>query len=198
MIAVPVYNTIVLPGSSFTFQGSFFKELSGVDEAAAGDKVMFLFLKEEKPRADVRPEDIRPIGVSAHVESISDDGNVTVKCEERVTLESIEIDEEGNISVSAAVSLSLQSLMSCWACFSLADRSSMSSSPASSFVTISSNCCNASSYFIFFNLTILPFFILRYFTTDTTVPFLSLVSISSPGWSWLGERRMCPLCRVML
>ena len=102
MIAVPVYNTIVLPGSSFTFQGSFFKELSGVDEAAAGDKVMFLFLKEEKPRADVRPEDIRPIGVSAHVESISDDGNVTVKCEERVTLESIEIDEEGNISVSAA------------------------------------------------------------------------------------------------
>ncbi len=110
MIAVPVYNTIVLPGSSFTFQGSFFKELSGVDEAAAGDKVMFLFLKEEKPRADVRPEDIRPIGVSAHVESISDDGNVTVKCEERVTLESIEIDEEGNISVSAAARADIEDI----------------------------------------------------------------------------------------
>ncbi|MGI6107541.1 MAG: endopeptidase La [Lachnospiraceae bacterium] len=101
MIIVPVYNMVILPGCSLTLQGSYFKELSGVEKPETGEPLMFVFLKGEKPIEDLTADDIQPVAVEAHVDSVSSEGNVTIKTERRMTVTSVEKDEEGGLNVTA-------------------------------------------------------------------------------------------------
>ena len=49
MITIPVYNMIILPNISLTFKKDFFDETSAA-KMREGDKVLFLFQKNEKSR----------------------------------------------------------------------------------------------------------------------------------------------------
>ena len=67
-----------------------------------GEDVLFLVLKEEKDRKDLVPEDFYPIGVSAKIESIDEEGTVRVTAKTRVSLSDIEVTEE---SITAEASI---------------------------------------------------------------------------------------------
>ena len=67
-----------------------------------GENVLFLVLKEEKDRKDLVPEDFYPIGVSAKIESIDEEGTVRVTAKTRVSLSDIEVTEE---SITAEASI---------------------------------------------------------------------------------------------
>ena len=90
MITVPVYNMVILPGITFYFQGSYFKELAGCDPEV-GDEVLFLPLKEEKERKDIEADDFCRVGVSGTVESINEEGSVGIRTVGRITIESVDV-----------------------------------------------------------------------------------------------------------
>ena len=75
MITIPVYNMIILPNISLTFKKDFFDETSA-SKMREGDKVLFLFQKNEKSRKNLTEEDFYPIGLNGVIESVDDDGDV--------------------------------------------------------------------------------------------------------------------------
>ncbi len=97
MRAIPYYDLIVLPGVSFNFQGEYFQEIAG-SEAKAGEELIFAMLHEDKDRSRLAPEDFYPVGVYGVVESVGDDGEVSVNAVKRVDLSGIETGPEGIIS----------------------------------------------------------------------------------------------------
>lgn len=101
MIAVPVYDMLMLPGLTFYFKEEACQEL-GIDEIEKEEQVVFLLQKEEKQREDMTPEDFYPIGVSGIAEAIDDNGDVKIKIEQRVNLDSMEI-TGGEIEISASI-----------------------------------------------------------------------------------------------
>ena len=92
MITIPVYNMIILPNISLTFKKDFFDEES-FQLMHTGDSILFLFQKNEKRRAELTAEDFYPIGLSARIESIDDDNDVTVRTDSRMDISQIEISE---------------------------------------------------------------------------------------------------------
>lgn len=101
MITIPVYDLLVLPGVSFYFKKDMFPARKITPEDI-GENVLFLVLKEEKDRKDLVPEDFYPIGVSAKIESIDEEGTVRVTAKTRVSLSDIEVTEE---SITAEASI---------------------------------------------------------------------------------------------
>ena len=101
MITIPVYDLLVLPGVSFYFKKDMFPARKITSEDI-GENVLFLVLKEEKDRKDLVPEDFYPIGVSAKIESIDEEGTVRVTAKARVSLSDIEVTEE---SITAEASI---------------------------------------------------------------------------------------------
>ena len=92
MITIPVYNMIILPNISLTFKKDFFDEES-FQLMHTGDSILFLFQKNEKRRAELTAEDFYPIVLSARIESIDDDNDVTVRTDSRMDISQIEISE---------------------------------------------------------------------------------------------------------
>lgn len=101
MITIPVYDLLVLPGVSFYFKKDMFPARKITSEDI-GENVLFLVLKEEKDRKDLVPEDFYPIGVSAKIESIDEEGTVRVTAKTRVSLSDVEVTEE---SITAEASI---------------------------------------------------------------------------------------------
>lgn len=101
MITIPVYDLLVLPGVSFYFKKDMFP-VRKITSEDIGENVLFLVLKEEKDRKDLVPEDFYPIGVSAKIESIDEEGTVRVTAKTRVSLSDIEVTEEA-ITAEASI-----------------------------------------------------------------------------------------------
>ncbi len=101
MITIPVYDLLVLPGVSFYFKKDMFP-VRKITSEDIGENVLFLVLKEEKDRKDLVPEDFYPIGVSAKIESIDEEGTVRVTAKTRVSLSDVEVTEE---SITAEASI---------------------------------------------------------------------------------------------
>ena len=92
MITIPVYNMIILPNISLTFKKDFFDETSAA-KMREGDKVLFLFQKNEKSRKSLTQEDFYPIGLNGVIESVDDDGDISVRTEDRMEIGSILVSE---------------------------------------------------------------------------------------------------------
>ena len=92
MITIPVYNMIILPNISLTFKKDFFDETSA-SKMREGDKVLFLFQKNEKSRKNLTEEDFYPIGLNGVIESVDDDGDITVRTQNRMDISSVMISE---------------------------------------------------------------------------------------------------------
>ena len=92
MITIPVYNMIILPNISLTFKKDFFDEISAAN-MREGDKVLFLFQKQEKSRKHLTQEDFYPIGLNGVIESVDDDGDITVRTLNRMNIDSVLVTE---------------------------------------------------------------------------------------------------------
>ncbi len=92
MITIPVYSMIILPNISLTFKKDFFDETAAA-RMREGDKVLFLFQKTDKSRKHLTQEDFYPIGLNGMIESVDDDGDITVRTENRMDIESILVSE---------------------------------------------------------------------------------------------------------
>nr|WP_294465295.1 endopeptidase La [uncultured Sellimonas sp.] len=101
MIVRPMYNLVLLPDVNYYFKNDFLKDWSPV-QIEAQERILFLVLRENKPRGELQPEDFYPIGVSAKIDSIESDGSIRVHTLERVDVSDIEI-HDGFIQAEACV-----------------------------------------------------------------------------------------------
>ena len=92
MITIPVYNMIILPNISLTFKKDFFDETSAMN-IREGDKLLFLFQKNEKGRKHLTQDDFYPIGLNGIVESVDEEGDITVLTQNRMNIGSVLISE---------------------------------------------------------------------------------------------------------
>ena len=89
MIYIPYYNRLALPDVSCYFQLDYLNGQSD-QPVSAGDKVLFLMLKNEKQEGEIEAEDIFPIAARGVVESI-DNQWALVHTTNRVNLDSIQV-----------------------------------------------------------------------------------------------------------
>ncbi len=101
MIIVPYYNILIVPGVKLYFQNEYFQELARRD-AKVGDDILFLMLREDLTREEMKAKDFFSIGLSGKVESIDDEGNIGIRTQERMDIESIRV-RQGELSVKAHV-----------------------------------------------------------------------------------------------
>ena len=102
MIIRPVFNILLLPDIIYFFKRDFFPG-AAADQIEVGTDILFPFLKNEVDETTVTIDDIYPVGMSARVESISDDDSIQIRTLERVSLDDIELDENGQITATASI-----------------------------------------------------------------------------------------------
>ena len=90
MIYIPCYNVLTLPDVSCYFRLDYLNGMSD-QPVKAGDKVLFLMLKEQREGGEIEAEDIYPIAVRGAVESI-DNQWALVHTTNRVNLDSIQVE----------------------------------------------------------------------------------------------------------
>lgn len=101
MIVRPMYNLVLLPDVSYYFKNDFLKDWSPVP-IEEHETILFLILRENKPRNEIQKEDFYPIGVSARIDSIEEDGNLHIQTLERIDVTNIEI-QDGYIEAEASI-----------------------------------------------------------------------------------------------
>ena len=102
MIIRPVFNILLLPDITYFFKRDFFPG-AAADQIEIGTDILFPFLKNEVDETTVTIDDIYPVGMSARVESIGDDDSIQIRTLERVSLDDIELDENGQITATASI-----------------------------------------------------------------------------------------------
>ena len=102
MIIRPVFNILLLPDITYFFKRDFFPG-AAADQIEVGTDILFPYLKNEVDETTVTIDDIYPIGMSARVESIGDDDSIQIRTLERVSLDDIELDENGQITATASI-----------------------------------------------------------------------------------------------
>lgn len=90
MIYIPCFNVLTLPDVSCYFRLDYLNGMSD-QPVKAGDKVLFLMLKEQREGGEIEAEDIYPIAVRGVVESI-DNQWALVHTTNRVNLDSIQVE----------------------------------------------------------------------------------------------------------
>ena len=102
MIIRPGFNILLLPDITYFFKRDFFPG-AAADQIEVGTDILFPFLKNEVDETTVTIDDIYPVGMSARVESIGDDDSIQIRTLERVSLDDIELDENGQITATASI-----------------------------------------------------------------------------------------------
>lgn len=102
MIIRPVFNILLLPDITYFFKRDFFPG-AAADQIEVGTDILFPFLKNEVDETTVTIDDIYPVGMSARVESLGDDDSIQIRTLERVSLDDIELDENGQITATASI-----------------------------------------------------------------------------------------------
>jgi len=98
MIIIPYYNIVIVPEINLYFAGEYFKKVTQ-EKGEQGQNVVFLMLKEDKTREDMRPDDFYPIGITGTIEAVDKEGNVKIKTGSRVNMDSIDV-VDGKIEVT--------------------------------------------------------------------------------------------------
>lgn len=102
MIIRPVFNILLLPDITYFFKRDFFPG-AAADQIEVGTDILFPFLKNEVDETTVTIDDIYPVGMSARIESLGDDDSIQIRTLERVSLDDIELDENGQITATASI-----------------------------------------------------------------------------------------------
>lgn len=101
MLVRPMYNLVLLPDVNYYFKTDFLKDWSPFS-IKAEEEILFLVLRENKPRNELQPEDFYPVGVSARIDSVEEDGSIHVHTLERVDVTDIQI-HDSYIEAQASV-----------------------------------------------------------------------------------------------
>ena len=99
MSVLPVYNTIILPGSTVWLRASTYREQTG-RAPAAGDRVTFLIQKEDGRRSALTPDSFYPIGAAGTVREADLNGFTSIQVLNRVNIEEAAILRDRSISLT--------------------------------------------------------------------------------------------------
>ena len=94
MFIQPVYNILLLPDVTYYFKKDFFSVEA--DNVKGDTDVLFLMLKNETENRSPVSDDFYPIGVSARIESVSDEDVVQVRTLNGIAIDNMRI-ENGEI-----------------------------------------------------------------------------------------------------
>lgn len=107
MFIQPVYNILLLPDVTYYFKKDFFA--GRADELKPGTQILFTLLRTEAEENSLRAEDFYPIGLSARVESVSDEDVIQIRTIDRVEIISPVV-EDGEVRAAFAVRPSIGDL----------------------------------------------------------------------------------------
>ena len=107
MFIQPVYNILLLPDVTYYFKKDFFADRA--DELKPGTQLLFALLKNEAEGSSLQAEDFYPIGLSARVESVSDEDVIQIRTIDRVEIISPVI-ENSEVRAAFAVRPSIEDL----------------------------------------------------------------------------------------
>lgn len=93
MITIPIYDMVILPGVTFHFKKEMLQKMN-IKSATIDEDVIFLILKSEKERKAIVAEDFYPIGISAKIENIDDEGSYSIRAKERVDISDLYVTKE--------------------------------------------------------------------------------------------------------
>lgn len=99
MTILPIYNVMLLPHSYIYFQTQTFRSMAGPN-VEQDDKVLLLPLREDVERSEIGSESFYPIGVEGYVTEISPEGYVVIRTEGRRSIDSVNVNTDGNIEVT--------------------------------------------------------------------------------------------------
>ena len=105
MFIQPVYNILLLPDITYYFKKDFFADRA--DELKPGTQLLFALLKNEAEGSSLQAEDFYPIGLSARVESVSDEDVIQIRTIDRVEIISPVI-ENNEVRAAFAVRPSIE------------------------------------------------------------------------------------------
>ena len=100
MFIQPVYNILLLPDVTYFFKKDFFS--GRADELKPGTQILFTLLRTDTEENGLQAEDFYPIGLSARVESVSDEDVIQIRTIDRVEILSPVI-EDGEVRAAFAV-----------------------------------------------------------------------------------------------
>lgn len=101
MTTIPIYDIVLLPDVTFYFKKENVENWD-INELITGEVVLFVFLKEDITSPDLSPGIIYPIGISAKVESIDNEGNIRIRTLDRVDITNF-VSDSGGIAADASV-----------------------------------------------------------------------------------------------
>lgn len=107
MFIQPIYNILLLPDVTYFFKKDFFADRS--EELTDNTDVLFILLKSDTENGDLTPDHFYPVGLSAKIESINDEGVVQIRTLDRVEI----IDpvlEDGEIRAAFAARPSIEDM----------------------------------------------------------------------------------------
>ena len=107
MLIQPVYNILLLPDVTYYFKKDFFSERA--DELKPDTDLLFMILKNETGGSDLQTDDFYSIGLTAKVESISEEDVIQIRTIDRVEIISPVI-EDGEVRAAFAVRPSIDDL----------------------------------------------------------------------------------------
>ena len=107
MFIQPVYNILLLPDVTYYFKKDFFA--GRADELKPGTQILFTLLRTEAEENNLQAEDFYPIGLSARVESVSDEDVIQIRTIDRVEIIRPVI-EDGEVRAAFAVRPSIGDL----------------------------------------------------------------------------------------
>ena len=84
MFIQPIYNILLLPDVTYFFKKDFFADRS--EELTDNTDVLFILLKSDTENGDLTPDHFYPVGLSAKIESINDEGVVQIRTLDRVEI----------------------------------------------------------------------------------------------------------------
>ena len=107
MFIQPIYNILLLPDVTYCFKKDFFADRSEYLKDDAD--VLFILLKSDTENGDFTPDNFYPVGLSAKIENINDEGVVQIRTIDRVEI----IDpvlEDGEIRAAFAARPSVEDM----------------------------------------------------------------------------------------
>ncbi|MDY2626882.1 MAG: endopeptidase La [Lachnospiraceae bacterium] len=90
MITIPCYDLVIVPGVTYYFQQEMVEKVIG-REPGKGEEVLFLILREDIEKENMKPEDFYPIGVRGIVDGRNQDNNTGIKTLNRIRIRQIVI-----------------------------------------------------------------------------------------------------------
>lgn len=101
MIAIPIYDMLLLPGITFYFKKDVLEKMQ-IKEFPVGEDVLFLIEKTERSRRELTEEDFREKGLCGKIENVDDEGNVSIHISDRVLISDVE-NKDGWITAAASI-----------------------------------------------------------------------------------------------